>query len=270
MIFPAFVSVIIVSVVSFVGVVALVVKDSLLKKYIFVLVSLAIGALLGDAFIHLIPESFEQFNNPSLVGLLVIGGMLIFFLLEKVLHWHHSHGVEKEGCDHVHPVGSLILISDGVHNLLDGFIIGVAYLASFEVGVATTVAVILHEIPQEIADFGVLIHAGYSKKRALWMNFISALCAVIGTTLAFWLESSQIDVAMWIIPLAAGGFIYIAASDLIPELHKTTSGIAHALIQMCVIAVGVSFAFGLLYMESNQVIDNFFDHIAIESVSKNV
>ena len=213
----SFVSVIIVSLFSFIGVFALSIKEEILRKYIFVFISLAVGALLGDAFIHLIPEAFEHVGNNTLVSILIIVGVLIFFILEKFLHWHH-HGEDTE---QIHPVGKLILFSDGVHNFIDGIIIGVSFLVSVPVGIATTIAVILHEIPQEIGDFAVLLHSGYTKKRALWLNFLSALCSILGMILAFILGEAGEIFSLWILPIAAGGFIYVAVADLIPELHKT-------------------------------------------------
>src|SRR3989344_2205335 len=155
----AFASVIIVSLISLVGVFSLSIKEQLLRKYIFIFISLAVGSLLGDAFIHLIPEALETSANVALTSVLIISGILLFFILEKFLHWHH-HG-EDESEPHIQPVGNLILFSDGVHNLIDGIIIGVSFMASIPVGIATTVAVILHEIPQEVGDFTVLLHAGY-------------------------------------------------------------------------------------------------------------
>ena len=210
---------------------------------------MAIGALLGDAFIHLIPESAEAISNPTLLGILIIAGVLLFFVLEKILHWHHHHGAEKKGCNHIHPVGNLILFSDGIHNLLDGFIIGAAYLVSIEVGIATTLAIIFHEIPQEIADFGVLIHSGYTKGKALFLNFLSALMAVIGTIIALLLNGQIDGLIHWSLPIAAGGFIYIALSDLVPELHKKSNSAKHSLLQLFIIAIGLAIMIILAFAE---------------------
>ena len=169
----AFISVLVVSLVSLIGVFSLSLREEIIKKYISLFISLAVGALLGDAFIHLIPEVFKNSSNPSLVSLLIISGILVFFIIEKFLHWHH-HEDDTE-INHIHPVGRLLLFTDGFHNLIDGIIIGVSFLVSVPIGIATTIAVVLHEIPQEIGDFAVLIHSGYNKKRALWLNFLSAL-----------------------------------------------------------------------------------------------
>ncbi|MDD3662466.1 MAG: ZIP family metal transporter [Candidatus Pacebacteria bacterium] len=229
-------SVFIVSLVSFVGILFLSLKEDKLKKYTSIFISLAVGALLGGAFIHIIPESFESFDNSSSVGILIIIGILIFFILEKVLHWHH-HGEDKEK-KHIHPVGKLILLSDGVHNFVDGLIIGASFLLSVPLGIATTVAVILHEIPQEIGDFAVLLHSGYSRKKALLYNFISALMAVVGVLFVFIFGSIIDSFVGLILPIAAGGFIYISIADLIPELHKDKN-LKHTILQILIGAVGV-------------------------------
>jgi len=237
----ALTSVIIVSLVSLVGVFTLSLNEKILQKYTFFLVSLAVGALLGGAFIHLIPESFETINNPTIVSLEIIGSILVFFVLEKFLHWHHDHGhAHGKHCKHkkIHPVGHMILIADGMHNFVDGIVIAAAYLISIEVGIAATIAIILHEIPQEISDFGILIHAGYTKKKALQVNFLSALTAVLGAILVLVAGNRSETLILRIPPLAAGSFIYIAMSDLIPEMHKTTSQ-KESLLQIIAILIGI-------------------------------
>jgi len=242
----AFTSVIIVSLVSLIGAFTLSIKGELLKKYIFVFISLAVGALLGDAFIHLIPEAFESSTNSTLISILIIVGILIFFVLEKFLHWHH-HGEDSEETT-IHPAGKLILLSDGVHNFIDGIIIGVSFLVSVPVGIATTIAVILHEIPQEIGDFAVLLHSGYTKSRALWLNFLSALFAILGTIFAFVLGETGETFILWIIPIAAGGFIYVAVADLIPELHKTKE-VGYSALQIITVILGVLSMVALTLLE---------------------
>ena len=242
----AFLSVIIVSFVSLVGVFTLSLKEEIIKKYIFIFISLAVGALLGDAFIHIIPEAFKNSSNANLSSILIIIGILIFFILEKFLHWHH-HGEDKNK-PHIHPVGNLILFSDGVHNFIDGIIIGVSFMVSVPVGIATTIAVILHEIPQEIGDFTVLLHSGYDKKRALWLNFLSALYAVLGVVIAFILGQAGESFSVWVLPIAAGGFIYIAVADLIPELHKTKE-VKHSVLQIIAVITGVLAILALVLVE---------------------
>lgn len=235
-----------VSLVSLIGVVSLAFKDEYVKKYIGLFISLAIGALLGDAFIHIIPESFENLVDPNITSLLIISGLMIFFLLEKLIHWHH-HGEDKEE-EHVHPVGKLVLFSDGIHNLIDGIIIGVSFIVSIPLGFATTLAVILHEIPQEIGDFAVLLHAGYSKRKALLYNFISALFAVLGVLIVFILGDVIENYILWFLPIAAGGFIYVALADLIPELHKH-SGRTNLILQIGALTLGVLLMLSLKFIE---------------------
>ncbi len=253
-------SVFIVSLISLIGILAISVKETLLRKWTLVFVALAVGALLGDAFIHLIPEAFEKSANTLITSLLIIGGILLFLILEKFLYWHHCHGHELRGKEcpgnekildtqkRIRPLGYMILASDGFHNLLDGMIIGASYIVSVEVGIATTLAVILHEIPQEIGDFGVLLHSGFTKIQAILVNFASALLAILGVIVVFVLEDMVGLFSAWMIPIAAGGFIYIAGSDLVPELHKTTR-LGYSFIQLLAILVGILAMVALLLIE---------------------
>ncbi len=241
-----FSSLIIVSLISLLGVFALSLKEEILKKYIFIFMSVAVGALLGDSFIHLIPEALEKSSNILLTALLIVAGILIFFILEKFLHWHH-HGEDKE--EHtIHPVGKLVILSDAIHNFLDGIIIATSFMVSIHVGMATTVAVILHEIPQEVGDFAVLLHSGYSKQRALLLNFLSALTAILGAIAFFILGEIAKNSSVYFLPLAAGGFIYIAVADLIPELHKNKEA-GHSVLQLAAVSLGVLAMVGLTLLE---------------------
>jgi zinc and cadmium transporter len=239
-------SVVTVSLISLVSVFALSLKESVLRKYVFIFISIAVGALLGDAFIHLIPEALENAVNPAIPSILVIFGIFSFFILEKFLHWHH-HGEDKEQ-NHIHPVGKLILLSDGVHNFLDGIIIAASFMISIPVGIATTIAVILHEIPQEVGDFAVLLHSGYSKKRALLLNFLSALTAILGAAIFFILGQVAENSLLYFVPIAAGGFIYIAVADLMPELNKTKD-IKYSVLQLIAVTLGVFAMFCLTFLE---------------------
>src|SRR3989344_7098802 len=241
----ALVSVIAVSLISLAGVFSLALKEEVLRKYIFLFISLAVGALLGDAFIHLIPEAMNELSE-VLAGILVTAGILIFFVLEQFLHWHH-HGEDK-GDSQIHPVGKLVLFSDGIHNLIDGIIIGASFLVSIPLGLATTLAVILHEIPQEIGDFAVLLNSGYTKKRALWLNFLSALLSIVGVIIALVVGEMVQTFNMWLLPIAAGGFIYIAVADLIPELHKTKET-KNSILQIVSIIAGVLAMVTLTFLE---------------------
>jgi len=248
---PALIAVAVVSLISLVGIVALAWKEALLKRILFLLVSVAAGALFGDAFIHLIPEAFEEAGNPILVSVLILAGIMTFFALEKFLRWHHSHGEEELSAEthaHVHPIGHLVLTSDVLHNFVDGVAIGAAFLISPEIGIATTIAIVLHEIPQEIGDFALLIHAGFSRTKALLMNFLSALSAFAGVGIAFWLSGSFETAIPYIAAFAAGNFVYIAGSDLVPELHKTTD-IRRSALQFVAILFGLAMMGLLLVLE---------------------
>jgi len=241
-----FASVVVVSLISFMGIFTLSLKEEVLRKYIFIFISIAVGALLGDALIHILPEALENAGNPTQTSVLVIGGILFFFVLEKFLHWHH-HGEDGED-NQIHPVGKLILFSDGVHNFMDGIIIAASFAVNIPLGIASTLAVILHEIPQEIGDFAVLIHSGYTKRRALWLNFLSALTAILGAIFFFALgDRAEVSSSIFL-PIAAGGFIYIAVADLIPELHKTKN-VRHSVLQFIAVIIGVLAMIALTFLE---------------------
>ncbi|HIH13352.1 TPA: ZIP family metal transporter [Candidatus Woesearchaeota archaeon] len=216
-----FISVIIVSLVSFVGVLSLTLGQKSLDKILLILVSLSAGALFGDALIHLLPEAAQEGFTLS-ISLLAILGILTFFVLEKIIHWQHCHlPIQKhKGMQHVHRLGIINLVGDGLHNFIDGLIIAGSYLVSIPVGIATTIAVIFHEIPQEIADFGVLLYAGFSKGKALLFNFLSATIAVVGALIGYFIGAGSQGFLQGLLPFTAGGFLYIAGSNLIPELHK--------------------------------------------------
>jgi len=210
-------SAIFVSILSFVGIITLVISGSLFQRILLLLVAFSAGVLMGGAFIHLMPESMEKMESMR-AFMLLLTGFSSFFLLERFLMWRHCH--ERE-CD-VHSFTYLNLIGDGLHNFIDGVIIAAGYLTSISVGIVTTLAVAMHEIPQELGDFAVLVYGGFSKIRALFFNFISAITAVLGAAMGYFLIPSP-DAVAYILPFAAGNFLYIASSDLIPELHKEIS-----------------------------------------------
>ncbi len=215
---------------------------------IFVLVSLSVGALFGDAFLHLIPDAFESgIRQPSLW---ILAGIVFLFILEKFFHWHHEHIHEHDAeCkDAPLPVGALSLVASGMHNFLDGAIIAASWLVSMPAGIATTIAVILHEIPHEMGDLGILLHAGYGRRKAFLYNFYSGLMAIAGAAVALVAGAAVQTSAAYILPFAAGNFIYIAGSDLVPELHKTKH-IGQSLLQLSAILVGVALMAGLLFVE---------------------
>ena len=234
-----------ISVISLIGVFTFGLKQKFLEKILLLLVSFSAGALFGDAFIHLIPEAFNELK-PTTVGIGVIIGILIFFILEKVIHWRHCH--IPTSSHHPHPIAIMNLIGDGLHNLIDGLVIGASYLVSVHVGITTTIAVVLHEIPQEIGDFGVLLHGGFTKGKALLMNFASALVAVLGTIIGLWIGNSVDQFSLFLLPVTAGGFIYIAGSDLIPELKKETAA-SKSIWQLAFIILGILLMLLLIFLE---------------------
>ena len=241
-------SVLIVSLLSFVGIIVLTIDQNKLKKILLFLVSFAVGGLFGDALIHLIPESFEKLGFGLNTSLLIVLGILLFFVLEKFLHWQHCHIPTSQ--EHVHPVVTINLVGDGVHNFLDGIIIGGSFLVSIPIGITTTLAVILHEIPQEIGDFGILIHKGLSVKKALLFNFFSALTAFAGAFLALTIGPHIQGFNTILLPITAGGFLYIAGSDLIPELHHGTDMTPqNSILQFLFIVLGVTVMALLTFLE---------------------
>lgn len=239
----ALVSVLIVSLLSLIGLITLSFNDKLLKNILLYLVSFAAGGLLGDSFVHLLPEAVEKIGFSVMLSFYVLLGIVVSFVIEKVIQWRHCHHEE-----HIHPFAVMNLFGDGVHNFIDGLIIGGSYLVSIPLGIATTIAVIFHEIPQEVGDFGVLLQGGFSKAKALFFNFISASLAIIGTIVALLLNVYIEKLDLFLVPFAAGSFIYIAASDLIPELHKETN-VWRSLMQLLFFILGLAIMFGLLYFD---------------------
>jgi len=240
----AIISVLIVSLIAFIGVITLAIKSKHLKKILLFLVSFSAGALFGGAFLHLIPESLEHLKTRGSFVLVLIG-IVIFFILEKFIHWRHCHVPTSK--KHPHPFAIMNLVGDSLHNLIDGLIIGASYLININLGITTTIAVILHEIPQEIADFGVLVYGGFNKLKALLMNFLSALTAVLGVIIALLIGSKIGIFAIILLPIAAGGFIYIAGSDLIPELHKEVN-IKKSLLQLLSLILGIVLMMVLVFL----------------------
>lgn len=224
----------VVSLISLVGILTFSIKDKILEKILIYLVSLSTGTLLGGAFMHLIPESFEHKNLNTPMYILI--GILVFFILEKIVHWRHCHEV---GCEkHHHAFTYTIFFGDTLHNFIDGAIIAASFMVDTSLGIATTMAVALHEIPQEIGDFGALVYSGFSKGKALFFNFLSALSAFVGAIIVLSIGSGSQQAIEYLIPITAGGFIYIAMADLMPELHKSNK-VKQSLGQLFFIILGV-------------------------------
>lgn len=208
-------STVIISVISLAGITTLALKERSLKKLILLLVALSAGTLIGGAFLHLIPESLLFYKSQT-VFILVIAGFVLFFCVEHYMKWRHCH--EKE-CK-VHSFAQMNMLGESIHNFIDGLILAAAFITSVPVGIIATIAVAVHEIPQEFGDFAILVHAGYKKRKALFLNFLIALTAILGGTFGYFFASMTAISLAALLPIAAGGFIYVGASDLIPEIRK--------------------------------------------------
>lgn len=215
-------------------------------RWIGMLVSYAIGALLGAVFLDILPEAFRMTSNVPMVSGTVLLGILLFFTLEKVLIWRHCH---RENCDahepHEHNAndhgrsGTMVIVGDTFHNFVDGIIIAAAFLTDIHLGLATSVAIIAHEIPQEVGDFAILLHSGYSKSRAFQLNLISSFATLVGGTLAYFALQGMQSFTPYLLALAASSMIYVAVADLIPGLHKRTQ-IKDTVQQVSLIVLGIA------------------------------
>ncbi|MFH1522381.1 MAG: ZIP family metal transporter [Patescibacteria group bacterium] len=240
-----FTSIIIISLLSLIGVITLLLSKDKIKKITTFLVSFSAGTLLGGAALHLLPEIIEKEGNKLIIWLCLLIGIITFFILEKIIHWRHCHIMN---CDqHPHPLGAMSLAGDSLHNFIDGMVIAGSFLLSIPLGIATSLAVIAHEIPQEIADFGVLIHDGYKRSKALFYNFLISLTAILGAAISLFIGIQLENFSIFIIPFAAGGFIYIATADLIPELKKDTGAIK-SLGQLFSIIAGIGIMLVLKFL----------------------
>lgn len=234
---------IVVSLISLVGIFGLLFKDAWLNKILVPLIGFSAGGLIGGAFLHLLPEALEQ-AVPQVVFIYLILGFIAFFILEKYLHWRHCH---EDACK-IHPFTYLSLIGDGVHNFTDGLLIGTSFLINIHFGVVTTLMIAMHEIPQEIGDFGVLVYGGFSKAKAIYFNFIIALTCVLGAIAGYFISVNIRNFSGFLLPFTAGGFVYIAACDLVPELHKQPDLKKSA-------ASMAAFIFGIIFILLARLID---------------
>lgn len=260
---PTLAAVGIVSLVSLVGALALTLPGLRSHRFLLVLVAVAAGTLVGDAFFHLIPEASHAWEERGLadMGLFAVAGFVAFFALEVVVRSRHSHleraTPEVHGHDHDHgaatapavaPYAWTNLVGDGIHNFLDGAVIATAFLVDVPLGIATTIAVVIHEVPQELGDFAVLLRSGMAPAKALLFNLASAVMAVIGAVLILALGIDVAILEAYGLPFIAGAFLYIAAADLIPELHHHSRGREAALIFLSFV-IGVGLMYGLLGLE---------------------
>lgn len=234
--FLIFLSTLVISLISFIGVITLFLKKSFFEKILIILVSLSAGALMGGAFLHLMPEALEKAEEIHAHDLFLyfLAGFVLFFMIEKILHWRHCH---KADCS-VHTFAYMNLIGDIVHNFIDGLIIAASFIVNPVLGLTTSIAVAFHEIPQEIGDFGVLVYGGFKKSKALILNFLVALFAVAGGIIGYFFIGYFEHFAIIILPITAGGFVYIAASDLIPEIRKQ-AGLSKNIISFLFFLAGI-------------------------------
>lgn len=238
-------SVLFVSLVSLIGIFILFLSREKLKRILIYLVSLSAGTLLGDVFFHLLPEAVGETGFDLRISFYLLSGIITCFILEKFIYWRHCHIIASQ--DHPHPFSFLILFSDGLHNFIDGLIIGASYFVNISLGITTTVAIIFHEIPQEIGDFASLLYGGMNKFKALFFNFLSALTAILGAISVLIFKDYSKELINFLIPFAAGNFIYIAGSDLIPELHKEFE-VKNSIFQLIFFILGLVVMFTLIFL----------------------
>lgn len=234
------ISVIIVSAISVLFAIPFLIKKKISDKVLLFLLSISVGVLLATVFMDFLPEAVSHKYTLG-VAIYIILGFLLMFGLEKLVHFHHSKKCEKisQAHSHAYSLAPINLIGDALHNFIDGLVIAGSYAVNTTLGIAATISIIFHEIPQEIADFGVLLYSGMSKKKALLYNFLSAATAIIGTLTGILLIDKLSGFTEFIIPFAAGNFIYIAASNLVPQLHRHC-GIKDTLLHIFAILLGVA------------------------------
>lgn len=204
---------------SFIGVLTIALNQQFLSRITLSLVSLSAGTMLAAALLHLLPDAVESLGS-TLPFQLTLASFIVFFLLERFLHWRHCH--DKDHLEK-HTIGTMNLLADALHNFLDGVLIAAAFATGHGLGIIATLAIALHEIPQEIGDFGVLLHSGFTRSRALLFNVLVSLTAILGGLLGYLASHTISSFASYLVPVAAGGFIYISAADLIPEFKNTNS-----------------------------------------------
>ena len=224
-----------VGLVSLVGLALLPLREKLLDKIMFFVMSFAIGAIFAAAFFDLLPEALGKLGSKTVFAA-TLAGILCFFLLERIVRWHHGHHVNHE---HEKPFAQLILVGDALHNFFDGIAISAAFLTSLPVGVSTTFAIIMHEIPHELSNYTLLLYGGFSREKALFYNFLSALIALVGAALFYYLSTIVSDLEALGIAFTAGTFIYIAGTDLVPELHNEENP-RKSVLQFAAILVGIA------------------------------
>jgi zinc and cadmium transporter len=231
-----------ISLIAWVGVFTLFLRADVVDRILLGLMALAAGSLLGGAFLHLLPRAIAEGGTADTLPLFLslVAGFCLFYVLEAFLNWHHHHSTTHEH----EPVSYLVLVADGIHNFLDGLVIAAAFLASVPVGLTTALAIALHEIPQEIGDFGVLLYGGFDRRQALTLNYLTQATVVAGGVVGIALGRTVVSLPTALLPFAAGNFIYIASSDLIPEIKRETS-VRRSALYFTVFLAGIFLMLGI-------------------------
>jgi zinc and cadmium transporter len=229
------------SLIGLVGVFSLFIKRKTLEKTIFPLVSFAAGALFGGGLYHLFAESLEEMNFLQAINWFIFG-FVLFFVLERILKWRHCHKLECK----VHPFSYLIFVGDTIHNIVDGLVIVSTFLIDIKLGILTMFLIIAHEVPQELGNFATAIYGGMKRSKAIIFTFLSQITCIIGGLFGYYSLSKEMLLPL--LPFAAGGFIYISASDLIPELHKE-SDIKKSIISFILFLISLTFIIGIKFLE---------------------
>jgi zinc and cadmium transporter len=239
MIIYALGSVILISLISILTIIPFLIKKKISKSTLLFLLSISVGVLLSTVFLNFLPEIIEH-EYTIYTALYILLGFMIMFIVEKFIHWKHTKKCsETHGHAHAYSLAPINVIGDAIHNLIDGLVIAGAYTANISLGIATTISIIFHEIPQEIADFGVLLYSGWSKKKAIIFNFLSAITAIAGTILGLFLATKTHHFTVFMLPFAAGNFLYIAATNLLPQLHRHCKS-KDTFYHLLAIAIGIT------------------------------
>lgn len=236
-----------VALMSLSGAAVLWVREATLRVVVPLLVALAVGVLIGDAFLHLIPEATARLGSIT-AGIYTMAGFVLFFAIEKGVRWQHRHEIRTPSSGAIQPMARMNLIGDALHNFMDGILIAGSFAVDPVLGWATTAAIVIHEIPQELGDTGALLCGGYPPRRAVLLNLLCALATIPGVILTLLVGEVVEDLEMYLLPIAAGGFIYIAASDFLPALHRGEP-LRTSAAQVCLVSLGMLAMYAVVAFE---------------------
>jgi len=236
------ISTFLISTIAFIGALTLFLKEKFLNNILLILVAFSAGALIGGAFLHLLPEAISKAGAEKSFSLFLylLLGFCTSFILEQFIKWHHHHTIKHVAECKIKPFSYLILIGDGIHNFIDGLVIATSFIINFSIGIVTTIAIALHEIPQELGDYGVLVYGGFKKRKALMLNYLSAISVIFGGIAGYLLSNLIGPAIIFLLPFTAGNFIYIASADLIPEI-KHKASIRKSLVHFFAFLAGICF-----------------------------